>query len=123
LTVTLVYETHSTTEDNESGIVTGWLPGRLLQAGRAQAAKLGLRRQNDGLSSVFVSDLARAVETAAIALSGSSIPVRQYERLRECNYGKLNGCPVLRIKGDTTVEDRLRRVLAFRRVEGRAWQE
>jgi broad specificity phosphatase PhoE len=123
LTVTLVYETHSITEDNESGIVTGWLPGRLSQAGRAQAARLGLRRQNDGLSSVFVSDLARAVETAAIALSGSSIPVRQDERRRECNYGELNGCPVLRIEGDTTVEDRLRRVLAFRRVERRAWQE
>jgi broad specificity phosphatase PhoE len=97
LTVTLVYETHSITEDNESGIVTGWLPGRLSQAGRAQAARLGLRRQNDGLSSVFVSDLARAVETAAIAFSGSSIPVRQDERLRECNYGELNGCPVERL--------------------------
>ncbi|WP_343717762.1 AAA family ATPase [Inquilinus sp.] len=31
-------------------------------------------------------------------------------------------CPVLRIEGDTTVEERVRRVLAFRRVEGRAWQ-
>ena len=31
-------------------------------------------------------------------------------------------CPVLRIEGDTTVEDRVRRVLSFRRREGRAWQ-
>ncbi|OWJ64704.1 AAA family ATPase [Inquilinus limosus] len=31
-------------------------------------------------------------------------------------------CPVLRIEGDTAVEDRVRRVLSFRRIEGRAWQ-
>lgn len=97
MTVTLVYETHSTTEDNEAGIATGWLPGRLSQAGRAQAAELGLRRRNDGLSAVFVSDLARAVETAAVAFSGPSVPVRQDKRLRECNYGELNGCPVERL--------------------------
>ena len=94
LAVELVYETHSTTEDNEQGIATGWLPGRLSPAGRAQAAVLGTRRRNDGLSAVFVSDLDRAVETAAIAFSGLAIPTSQDKRLRECNYGELNGCPV-----------------------------
>ncbi|MGO1080826.1 histidine phosphatase family protein [Inquilinus sp. CA228] len=94
LAVELVYETHSTTEDNEKGIATGWLPGRLSPAGRAQAARLGTRRRNDGLSAVFVSDLDRAVETAAIAFSGLAIPIHQDKRLRECNYGELNGCPV-----------------------------
>ena len=94
MAVELVYETHSTTEDNEKGIATGWLPGRLSPAGRAQAAELGRRRRNDGLSAVFVSDLARAVETAAIAFSGLATPIRQDKRLRECNYGELNGCPV-----------------------------
>ena len=29
MSVRIVYETHSTTEDNENGIATGWLPGRL----------------------------------------------------------------------------------------------
>ncbi|HEY9345399.1 MAG TPA: histidine phosphatase family protein [Inquilinus sp.] len=94
MAVELVYETHSTTEDNETGIATGWLPGRLSQAGRAQAAELGRRRRNDGLAAVFVSDLARAVETAAIAFSGLAIPIHQDKRLRECNYGDLNDCPV-----------------------------
>ncbi len=94
MAVELVYETHSTTEDNETGIATGWLPGRLSQSGRIQAAELGTRRRNDGLSAVFVSDLDRAVETAAIAFSGLSIPIHRDRRLRECNYGKLNGCPV-----------------------------
>ncbi|WP_342240615.1 ATP-binding protein [Inquilinus sp. OTU3971] len=31
-------------------------------------------------------------------------------------------CPVLRIEGDTTVEDRVRRVLAVRLREGQAWR-
>ena len=43
---------------------------------------------------VFVSDLARAVETAEIAFAGTGIPIRQDPRLRECNYGRLNGVPV-----------------------------
>jgi hypothetical protein len=29
VTIRIVFETHSTTEDNENGIGTGWLPGRL----------------------------------------------------------------------------------------------
>lgn len=94
MAVELVYETHATTEDNEKGIATGWMPGRLSPAGRAQAAELGRRRWNDGLAAVFVSDLDRAVDTAAIAFSGLATPIRQDKRLRECNYGELDGCPV-----------------------------
>jgi broad specificity phosphatase PhoE len=42
---------------------------------------------------VFASDLGRAVETAEIAFRGSGIPIRYDPRLRECNYGELNGMP------------------------------
>jgi broad specificity phosphatase PhoE len=94
----LVYETHSTTTDNEAGIATGWLEGRLSEAGRAQARALGERRRNDGLVAVFTSDLRRAVETAEIAFAGSDVPVRQDRRLRECDYGDLNGGPVAEIE-------------------------
>jgi broad specificity phosphatase PhoE len=34
------------------------------------------------------------VETAQIAFGSTQIPVHQDARLRECNYGELNGCPV-----------------------------
>jgi ribosomal protein S18 acetylase RimI-like enzyme len=43
---------------------------------------------------VVTSDLARAVETARIAFDGSGIPVVEDARLRECDYGELNGAPV-----------------------------
>jgi broad specificity phosphatase PhoE len=96
----LVYETHSTTIDNETGIATGWLPGRLSETGREHARALGERRRDDGLAVVFTSDLARAVETAAIAFEGSGVPVRDDWRLRECNYGDLNGRPVPEIDAE-----------------------
>jgi broad specificity phosphatase PhoE len=91
LHVAVVFETHSTSEDNEAGVATGWLPGKLSARGREQAAELGERRRNDGLDVVFTSDLQRAVETAGIAFGGSPLRLVADERLRECDYGQLNG--------------------------------
>jgi broad specificity phosphatase PhoE len=90
----LVYETHSISLDNERGIASGWLPGELSPEGRRLARELGERRRNDGIACVFTSDLRRAAQTAAIAFEGSGLEVRQDSRLRECNYGELNGAPV-----------------------------
>ena len=98
--IELVYETHSMTIDNETGLATGWLPGRLSETGRELARALGKRRRDDGLAAVFTSDLARAVETAEIAFEGSGVPVREDWRLRECNYGELNGRPVAEIDAE-----------------------
>lgn len=95
--VEIVYETHSVTRDNETGIATGWLPGRLSERGRELAAKLGVRRRDDDIAAVFCSDLARAVETAEIAFGDSGIPIHQDVRLRECDYGEYNGGPVDRV--------------------------
>jgi broad specificity phosphatase PhoE len=91
--VAVVFETHSTSEDNEAGLATGWLGGRLSDAGRDQAALLGERRRRDGIDVVFASDLNRAVETAQIAFSTTDLPVFLDWRLRECNYGLMNGMP------------------------------
>ena len=91
MTTEIVFETHAISIDNEAGIATGWLPGRLSARGREQAALLGERRRNDGLDVVFTSDLRRAVETAGIAFGGSPLRMVADERLRECNYGELNG--------------------------------
>jgi broad specificity phosphatase PhoE len=95
--IELVYETHSISVDNERGIATGWLPGALSEAGRQSARELGERRRDDGIAAVFTSDLRRAVETAEIAFAGSPIPVHQDARLRECDYGELNGAPAERV--------------------------
>ena len=91
--IELVFETHSISADNERGRATGWLPGKLSEQGRRQARDLGLRRRSDRIAAVFSSDLGRAVETASIAFGDSAIPVLYDWRLRECDYGQLNGMP------------------------------
>ncbi|WP_062434127.1 histidine phosphatase family protein [Herbidospora daliensis] len=59
--VEIVFETHALTEDNERGIATGRLPGRLSSRGRRLASELGARRRDTGLD--------RAVETARFAFA------------------------------------------------------
>src|SRR5438128_12381413 len=65
--IELCFETHSLTVDNEMGIATGWLPGELSTRGRELPRALDRRYRDRELACTFVSDLARAVETAEIA--------------------------------------------------------
>lgn len=94
MAIDLVYETHSTSEDNERGVASGWAHSRLSTLGRRQARALGDRRRNDGVDVVFCSDLRRAVETAEIAFADSGVPVLLDWRLRECDYGAETQSPV-----------------------------
>jgi broad specificity phosphatase PhoE/GNAT superfamily N-acetyltransferase len=101
----LVYETHSTSTDNEAGVATGWLPGELSATGVENARDLGRRRRDDGIDLILSSDLHRAVQTVEVAFAGSRVPRRTDARLRECDYGDLNGAPV-----DVVHADRWQRV-------------
>ena len=92
--------THELTEDNESGRATGWLPGRLSDTGRANAARIGSRAVCQGIAAVFTSDLRRAEETVELAFPGREIPVLKDWRLRECDYGRLNGGPTSEVLAD-----------------------
>jgi broad specificity phosphatase PhoE len=92
----VVFETHSISEDNEEGRASGWCHSRLSVRGRELAAALGARRSDDGLDVVFCSDLERAAETASIAFAGTGVPVLLDWRLRECDYGDRNGGPAVR---------------------------
>ena len=104
MAVRIVFETHALTEDNDAGRATGWLPGRLSERGREQAAELGRRRAGDELAAVFCSDLSRAVETARIAFPDGRRPVLLDWRLRECDYGAMNGGPVAELRRTAHVD-------------------
>jgi 2,3-bisphosphoglycerate-dependent phosphoglycerate mutase len=81
-----------------------------------QAAALG-RRRRDGVDVVFSSDLRRAVETVEIAFAGTATPVLLDWRLRECDYGELNGA-----RRELVVTDRLaRRTAAY--PGGESWHQ
>ncbi len=98
MSIHIVFETHSISEDNERGLATGWHHGRLSQTGRQLAEELGQRRRQDGIHTVFTSDLRRAVETVEIALGNTPIPILQDWRLRECDYGDQNGMPTAELR-------------------------
>ena len=100
--IEILFETHSTSTDNERWVATGWLDGELSPLGRRQAKELGERRAEEEIVAVFCSDLRRAVETAQIAFSGRGLPILHDWRLRECNYGMLNGTAVARLEIERT---------------------
>src|SRR5262245_40197455 len=117
MAVDVVYETHSTSTDNERGIATGWLGGELSATGREQARQLGARRGDDGIDVVFASDLNRAVETAQIAFADSGMAVVLEWRLRECDYGRMNGMPRAQLDAER------RRRLDDPFPEGESWRQ
>jgi broad specificity phosphatase PhoE len=105
MSVEIVFETHSLTTDNEREIATGWLPGELSEHGKLGARELGERRRQERVDAVYTSDSRRAVETAELAFGDYGIPIHLDPRLRECDYGELNGRPVAEVD-----RERIRRV-------------
>jgi broad specificity phosphatase PhoE len=95
--VTLVFETHATSLDNEAGLASGWFDVDLSPTGEEQARELGVRRRNDDLAAVFCSDQRRAWRTADIAFGDRAIAILRDARLRECDYGELTRRPTLDI--------------------------
>lgn len=87
--VTIIFETHSTTIDNEAKLAAGWYDVPLSELGEQQAKQLGERRVSDHFDAIFCSDLQRSYKTAELAF-GDKFPIMQDARLRECNYGRLN---------------------------------
>lgn len=90
--VAITYFVHGTTTDNEQKLATGWLPGELSQVGREQAKKLGEQVADQIFDVVFCSDLQRAIDSARLGFGGK-YKIIPDDRLRECNYGDLDGGP------------------------------
>ncbi len=89
----LIYETHSTSTDNEIGVASGQNDPDLSANGERQAFELGERRAADQIAAVYCSDLTRARRTAEIAFGGRGLPIVADARLRECNFGTMNRHP------------------------------
>ena len=91
--VTIIFEAHSTTIDNEKHIASGWHDVGLSELGVKQSKELGERYKADHFDAIFVSDLKRAVTTVRIAFGERGWPIVRDKRLRECDYGDLTGHP------------------------------
>ncbi|MFH1650357.1 MAG: histidine phosphatase family protein [Candidatus Woesearchaeota archaeon] len=90
--ITITYFVHGTTTDNEQHLATGWNPGELSEKGIEQSNLLPEQVKDKHFDIMFCSDLKRAVDSAEIGFKGK-LPIIQDKRLRECNYGDMNGAP------------------------------
>lgn len=90
MSIQITYFVHGTTTDNEKHISSGWKDVELSELGEKQSIELKEQTKDKNFDVVFCSDLKRAHDSAKIAWEGvyNIIPDA---RLRECNYGKLNG--------------------------------
>jgi len=92
--VTIIFEAHSTTTDNEAHLASGWNDVALSELGLKQSVELGQRYRLDDIDAIFTSDMERASQTATLAFP--SITPRKLHidwRLRECDYGDMTQHP------------------------------
>ena len=91
MAVEITYFVHGTTTDNAAKLCSGWKEAMLNELGCEQAENLGnvSRDRGDKFDIIFTSDLKRAVDSSNIAFPEYE-KIRD-ERLRECNYGTLDG--------------------------------
>lgn len=87
--VTIIFESHATSLDNETHRASGWSSVDLSKLGLRQAKELGERHKDDNFDAIFCSDLLRSYKTGEIAFGDRGFLIIKDERLRECDYGDL----------------------------------
>jgi broad specificity phosphatase PhoE len=92
MSVKITYFVHGTTTDNEKDLSSGWNDVELSELGKRQSEELANKTSQYNFDVVFTSDLSRAYHSAKITW-GDKYKIIQDSRLRECNYGDLNGKP------------------------------
>ncbi len=90
MSVKITYFVHGTTTDNEQNISSGWKDVDLSALGVQQSKALKEQTSDEKFDVVFCSDLKRAHDSAKLAWEGI-YEIIPDARLRECNYGDLNG--------------------------------
>jgi broad specificity phosphatase PhoE len=90
MAIHITYFVHGTTTDNEKNISSGWKNVRLSKLGIKQSKELKNLIKGKKFEVVFCSDLKRAVDSANLTFKGK-VRIIKDKRLRECNYGDLNG--------------------------------
>lgn len=90
MAIQITYFVHGSTTDNEQHISSGWTDVELSELGAQQSIAFKDQTKDQKFDVVFCSDLKRAHDSAKLAWEGV-YQIIPDARLRECNYGKLNG--------------------------------
>ncbi len=93
MSVTIIFESHATTFDNENHLSSGHNDVALSPLGIEQAKELAERRRGEKFDAIFCSDLQRSYKTGEIAFAGSGVPIIRDARLREVDYGDMTQRP------------------------------
>jgi len=92
MSVKITYFVHGTTTDNEKDLSSGWNDVPLSELGIRQLKELTEKTKDQHFDLVFTSDLSRAINAAKVTW-GDTYTIIPDTRLRECDYGDLNGKP------------------------------
>lgn len=97
--ITIIFEAHGTTLDNEAHTASGRHDGPLSPLGEKQSQEMGERYKNDRFDAIFCSELQRSYRSAEIGF-GDKFPIIQDPRLSECDYGDLTNHPSDEVDGE-----------------------
>lgn len=105
MSIKIVYFVHGTTTDNELHKAAGWNEVDLSEKGIEQSKALRDKINIDEIDFVISSDLRRAVHSANNIFENDKEIIKD-SRLRECNYGDLNGDDSSKVKYEEHIEEK-----------------
>ena len=118
MSVKIIYFVHGKTTDNINHKATGWLQGDLSEKGIQQNIKLKELINLDEIDLVISSDLKRAIDSSKY-IFGTSKRILYDKRIRECNYGNLNGSDSKLVKYEEHIDTKFPGGEALKEVENR----
>ncbi len=118
MAVKIIYFVHGTTTDNAEHKSTGWIPGELTEKGIQQSLDLKDQIDMDSIDLVIPSALKRAVDSADYTFKGAK-EILHDARIRECNYGDLNGKDTSLVKYEDHIVDPFPNGESLQNVEAR----
>lgn len=86
-----IFVRHGKTHFNEMNLTQGWCDSPLSQLGVKQVENMSLQLKDYCINKAYTSPLGRAVETSEIILQGHNIAPIYDKRLKEVNFGILEG--------------------------------
>jgi probable phosphoglycerate mutase len=118
---TLLLVRHGETDWNAEGRLQGQTDRPLSEFGRAQARRLAVELETEGLAAIYSSDLSRARETAEIVGERLGLPVFLDPDLREKDWGTWEGLTSVErdrveLVGESTTAHQERTLRALRRI-------
>lgn len=118
MSIKIVYFVHGTTTDNELHKAAGWNEVDLSEKGIEQSKALRDKINIDEIDFVISSDLRRAVHSANNIFENDKEIIID-KRLRECNYGDLNGDDSSKVKYEEHIKEKFPHGESLKDVERR----